>query len=59
MTLERLTGILDERAREILRLRFSEDLTQQEIGDRIGVSQMHISRLIRQAIARLGEAASE
>jgi LuxR family maltose regulon positive regulatory protein len=50
---------LSEREREVLRLRFVEDLTQQEIGDRIGVSQMHVSRLIRQAIARLGEAAEE
>ena len=34
VTLERLTGILDERAREILRLRFSEDLLQSEIAER-------------------------
>jgi hypothetical protein len=38
ITIERMTGILDERAREILRLRFEEDLTQAEIGERIGVS---------------------
>ena len=34
VTLERLTGILDERAREILRLRFAEDLLQSEIAER-------------------------
>jgi RNA polymerase sigma-B factor len=37
----------------VLRLRFEEDLTQAEIGERIGVSQMQVSRLIRQAIGRL------
>jgi RNA polymerase sigma-B factor len=49
---------LDEREREILRLRFNEDLTQSEIGRRLGLSQMHVSRLIRRALARLQAAAS-
>ena len=44
---------LSARDRLILRLRFSEDLTQSEIAERIGVSQMHVSRLIRRALARL------
>ena len=39
--------------REILRLRFIEDLTQRQIGDRIGYSQMHVSRLLRQALTTL------
>jgi RNA polymerase sigma-B factor len=56
-TVERLMGVLSEREREVLRLRFAEDLTQSEIGHRVGVSQMHVSRLIRQAVARLREAA--
>ena len=56
-TVERLMRVLSAREREVLRLRFVEDLTQQEIGERIGVSQMHVSRLIRQAITRLGDAA--
>jgi RNA polymerase sigma-B factor len=56
-TLSRLTGVLDEREREILRLRFEEDLTQREIGERIGVSQMQVSRLIRTALARMRDAA--
>ena len=56
-TLSRLTGVLDEREREILRLRFEEDLTQREIGDLIGVSQMQVSRLIRAALTRMREAA--
>ena len=42
-----------ERDREVLRLRFAEDLTQTEISTRIGVSQMQVSRIIRQALARL------
>ena len=44
---------LDERAREILRLRFQEELTQAAIGERVGLSQMHVSRLIRQALEQL------
>ncbi len=56
-TVERLMRVLSEREREVLRLRFEEDLTQSEIGQRVGVSQMHVSRLIRQSIARLREEA--
>jgi RNA polymerase sigma-B factor len=51
--------VLSDREREVLRLRFAEDLTQAEIGQRVGVSQMHVSRIIRQAIASLREAAGE
>jgi RNA polymerase sigma-B factor len=53
VTLERLTGILDERAQEILRLRFQEDLLQSEIADRVGCSQMHVSRIIRSSLEKL------
>jgi RNA polymerase sigma-B factor len=56
-TVERMMRILSEREREVLRLRFAEDLTQSEIGARVGVSQMHVSRLIRHAVAQLREAA--
>ena len=52
-TVQRLMRVLTEREREVLRLRFEEDLTQSEIGIRVGVSQMHVSRLIRQSVARL------
>jgi len=52
-TLEALAAALDEREREILRLRFVEDLTQSEIGARVGISQMHVSRLIRTSLARM------
>ena len=47
---------LDAHEREILRLRFEEDLTQTQIGARIGCSQMHVSRLLRRAITRLEQA---
>jgi RNA polymerase sigma-B factor len=53
VTIERLTGVLDERAQEILRLRFSEDLLQSEIAERVGCSQMHVSRIIRSSLERL------
>ena len=41
------------RDRIVLHLRFVEDLTQAEIAERVGVSQMHVSRLIRRALERL------
>jgi RNA polymerase sigma-B factor len=44
---------LPERDRLVLHLRFVEDLTQSEIASRVGVSQMHVSRLIRRALTRL------
>ena len=40
-------------------LRFVEDMTQSEIAERIGVSQMHVSRLIRQTLAHLRAANRE
>jgi len=56
-TLEAMMRVLSDREREVLRLRFAEDLTQSEIGRRVGVSQMHVSRLLRQAVTRLRETA--
>jgi RNA polymerase sigma-B factor len=53
VTLESLTAILDDRAREILRLRFEEDLLQIEIAERVGCSQMHVSRIIRTSLEKL------
>jgi RNA polymerase sigma-B factor len=48
-----LLAELDERRRVVLHLRFQDDLTQAEIGELLGISQMHVSRLIRQAIEQL------
>ena len=49
---------LPEVERRVLELRFMHDLTQREIGDRIGYSQMHVSRLLRRALDRLETAAA-
>jgi RNA polymerase sigma-B factor len=57
-TIARLMRSLSPREREVLRLRFEEDLTQGEIGERIGVSQMQVSRIIRQSLGRLRSFAS-
>ena len=46
------------RERQVLWLRFACDLTQAEIGEQVGVSQMQVSRIIRQGIARLRAYAS-
>jgi RNA polymerase sigma-B factor len=57
LTSERLLASLPPREREILRLRYEDELTQWQIGERVGCSQMHVSRLIRQSLARLRETA--
>ena len=57
MTVDAALEHLGERERTILHLRFQEELTQAAIGERIGLSQMHVSRLIRQALVTLREAA--
>lgn len=46
---------LGERDRQIIHLRFVEELTQAQIGERLGVSQMHVSRLLSRTLARLRE----
>jgi RNA polymerase sigma-B factor len=51
--LARLTAILTPRDRRIITLRFQHDLTQQEIGELMGLSQMQVSRILRQAISKL------
>jgi RNA polymerase sigma-B factor len=50
---------LPERERRILHMRFVGDMTQSEIADQFGLSQMHVSRLIRRSLAQLREAAEE
>lgn len=46
---------LSERERQIVRLRFGADLTQSEIGEIVGVTQMHVSRILRRTLERLRE----
>lgn len=48
-----LIATLPEREQEIVRLRFYDELSQSEIADRVGVSQMHVSRLLRKAFDML------
>jgi len=53
MVLGTVLARLDERERTILSLRFYGNMTQSDIAARIGVSQMHVSRLITRALAKL------
>jgi RNA polymerase sigma-B factor len=53
LLLDHYLAHLPARSREVLRLRFQEDLKQREIGSILGVSQMHVSRLIRQSLEQL------
>jgi RNA polymerase sigma-B factor len=57
--MESVLPVLGEREREVLRLRFAEELPQTEIALRVGCSQMHISRLLRRSLDKLREAAEE
>ena len=50
---------ISPRAQEILRMRFEEDMTQAEIGAAVGISQMQVSRILRQTIATLRAVADE
>ena len=52
-SLKPLVAELSERDRRILSLRFVADLTQSEIGAELGISQMHVSRLLNHALDRL------
>jgi RNA polymerase sigma-B factor len=55
-TLRGTLAALPARERLILRLRFERDMTQAEIAERVGVSQMHVSRLLRRSLDRLSAA---
>src|SRR5579862_9387499 len=55
LTVGAATEHLSAREREVLALRFVHDLTQTQIAQHIGVSQMQVSRILRRAIARLSE----
>jgi RNA polymerase sigma-B factor len=52
-SLEPALAALPDREREILRMRFEEGLTQTQIADKVGISQMHVSRLIRRSLDRM------
>jgi RNA polymerase sigma-B factor len=55
IALDQMSGVLDDRAREVIRLRYREDLLQREIAERVGCSQMHVSRILREAVGVLAE----
>ena len=57
--LERALAALPPRERAILSLRFGMDLTQSEIATRLGMSQMHVSRLLRRSLERLRAVAGQ
>jgi RNA polymerase sigma-B factor len=50
---------VSERDRTVLHLRFVEDMTQSEIAERVGVSQMHVSRILRATLEHLRRAVNE
>lgn len=57
--LERAVAELDDRGLQVLFLRFFEDLTQSEIAAEVGISQMHVSRLIKSSLETLRESLTE
>jgi RNA polymerase sigma-B factor len=59
LALEGVLPQLDDRERLILRLRFVEDLTQSQIAEQIGHSQMHVSRILRRTLERIREQVAE
>ena len=54
-SLKPLMDSLSQRERDVIRLRFGADLTQSQIGAELGISQMHVSRLLARALGRLRE----
>jgi RNA polymerase sigma-B factor len=59
LALEGVLPHLDRRERLVLRLRFVEDMTQSQIAERIGHSQMHVSRILRRTLERIREEVAE
>ncbi len=55
LAVEQVAG-LDDRERAVIRMRFVENLNQYEIGEKLGVSQMQVSRIMRRGLAKLLEA---
>jgi RNA polymerase sigma-B factor len=53
--LDDMLGCLTRRERDVMRLRFEDDLTQEKIAEKIGISQMQVSRVLRRSLDRLRE----
>ena len=58
VTIAQLGAVLDARGREVVRLRYQEDLLQREIAERVGCSQMHVSRILQESLTGLEAAAA-
>ncbi|MFD9542447.1 RNA polymerase sigma factor SigF [Streptomyces sp. NPDC060022] len=54
-TLAPLLDTLEDRERDIIRMRFGQEMTQSQIGERLGLSQMHVSRLLTRTLTKLRE----
>ena len=59
MVVERLLERVEPRERLMLRMRFYDEMTQQEIAERLGISQMQVSRLLSRVLARLRDHVEE
>jgi RNA polymerase sigma-B factor len=55
-SVDTLMSVLPRRSRLMLRLRFDHDMTQREIGEIVGLSQMQVSRIVRESIDRMRDA---
>jgi RNA polymerase sigma-B factor len=58
VTFRQLSAAVRRQDREIVRLRFEEDLVQSDIAERLGCSQMQVSRVLRLALKQMGEVAA-
>jgi RNA polymerase sigma-B factor len=56
LVLEKVLHVLSDREKMIIQHTYLENLSQKEAGDKLGISQMHVSRLQRRAIKKLQEA---
>ncbi|TLS34913.1 RNA polymerase sigma factor SigB [Pseudalkalibacillus caeni] len=56
MLLKKAFTVLSEREQEILQYTYFENMSQKETGERLGISQMHVSRLQRRALGKLRQA---
>jgi RNA polymerase sigma-B factor len=56
LVLEKVLHVLSEREKKIIQYTYLENMSQKDAGDKLGISQMHVSRLQRRAIKKLQEA---
>jgi len=56
LVLEKVLHVLSERERQVIHYTYIENLSQKDTGEKLGISQMHVSRLQRRAIKKLRDA---